>query len=52
MAFANLVAFDRPLSGISAPGTTGRLCSESEMAIREEAAYQRGADAARALGDQ
>jgi flagellar assembly protein FliH len=52
MAFAKLIAFDRPLSGISAPGTTGRMCSETEIAAREEAAYQRGVDAARALGDQ
>lgn len=52
MAFAKLIAFDRPLSGFSAPGTTGRLCSETEIAAREEAAYQRGVDSARALADQ
>lgn len=52
MAFAKLIAFDRPLTGISAPGLAGRLCSEAEIAAREEAAYRRGVDAARALADQ
>ncbi|HEY1110334.1 MAG TPA: FliH/SctL family protein [Opitutaceae bacterium] len=52
MAFAKLVAFDRPLQGISVPGQAGRFCSEAEIAQREEAAYQRGVDAARALADQ
>lgn len=52
MAFAKLIAFDRPLSGVSVPGVLGRLCSEAEIAGREEAAYQRGIDAARALADQ
>ncbi len=52
MAFAKLIAFDRPLSGVSTPGQNGRFCSESELAEREEAAYRRGVDAARALADQ
>ena len=52
MAFAKLVAFDRPLSGVSAPGFIGRMCSEAEVARREAAAYQRGVDASRALADQ
>jgi flagellar assembly protein FliH len=52
MAFANIIAFDRPLTGIATPGTGGRLCSETEIAGRENAAYQRGVDASRALADQ
>jgi flagellar assembly protein FliH len=52
MAFAKLIAFDRALGGISAAGITGRMCSEREIASREEAAYQRGVDASRALADQ
>jgi flagellar assembly protein FliH len=52
MAFAKLIAFDRPLQGVSLPGHAGKACSESEVAAREEAAYQRGVDASRALADQ
>lgn len=52
MAFAKLIAFDRPLQGVSVPGQSGKYCSEAELAAREEAAYQRGVDAARALADQ
>ena len=52
MAFAKLIAFDRPLSGVSAPGFIGRTCSEAEVVRREAAAYQRGVDASRALADQ
>lgn len=52
MAFAKLIAFDRPLSGVSAPGFKGQMCSEAEIVRREGAAYQRGVDAARALADQ
>lgn len=52
MAFAKLIAFDRALQGVSIPGQAGRFCSEAELAAREEAAYQRGVDAARALADQ
>jgi flagellar assembly protein FliH len=52
MAFAKLIAFDRPLHGISVPGQAGKICTESELAAREEAAYQRGVDASRALADQ
>ena len=42
MAFAKLIVFDRPLTGVSAPGLAGRTCSETELAAREEAAYRRG----------
>ena len=52
MAFSKLIAFDRPLSGVSAPGFTGRTCTEREIIAREEAAYKRGVDASRALADQ
>lgn len=52
MAFAKLIAFDRPLQSVSVPGQAGRYCSEAEIAQREAAAYQRGVDAARALADQ
>jgi flagellar assembly protein FliH len=52
MAFAKLIAFDRPLQGLTTPGHAGKFCSETELAAREEAAYQRGVDAARALADQ
>lgn len=52
MAFSKLIAFDRPLRGVTAPGFLGSTCSEAESATREAAAYQRGVDAARALADQ
>ncbi len=52
MAFAKLIPFDRPLVGAAIPGQAGRFCSESELAARDEAAYARGVDAARALADQ
>ncbi len=52
MAFARLIAFDRPLHGISVPGEVGKRWTDAEIAVREEAAYQRGVDAARALADQ
>lgn len=52
MAFAKLVAFDRPLSGISAPGQTGRMYDEHEVAATTERAYQRGIDDARGAADQ
>lgn len=52
MAYAKLIPFDRPLSGAAIPGTAGHFCSETELAARDEAAYHRGIDAARALADQ
>lgn len=52
MAYAKLIAFDRPLSGASLPGQPGRLCSETELAAREDRAYRRGVDATRGLADQ
>lgn len=52
MAFAKLVAFDRPLSGVSAPGQTGRTYTEADIAAATQAAYTRGIDDARAAADQ
>jgi flagellar assembly protein FliH len=52
MAFAKLIPFDRPLVGAAIPGQAGRYLSETELADRDEAAYQRGVDAARGLADQ
>ncbi len=52
MAFAKLVAFDRPLAGAVIPGAAGRFCTDKELAALDEAAYRRGIDAARALADQ
>ena len=52
MAFAKLIAFDRPLQGVTVPGQAGKFWSEADLSAREEAAYQRGVDAARALADQ
>jgi flagellar assembly protein FliH len=52
MAYAKLIAFDRKLVGAAIPGQAGRHCSEVELAARDEAAYRRGIDAARALADQ
>jgi len=52
VAYAKLIAFDRKLVGAAIPGQAGRHCSETELAARDAAAYQRGVDAARALADQ
>jgi flagellar assembly protein FliH len=52
VAFAKLIPFDRPLVGAAIPGQAGRFLSETELAERDEAAYQRGVDAARSLADQ
>lgn len=52
MAYAKLVAFDRPLTGVSAPGQGGRTYTEAELAKATQAAYRRGVDDARAAADQ
>lgn len=52
MAYIKLVPFDRPLAGATLPGAKGRYCTETELAALDEAAYNRGVDAARALADQ
>jgi len=51
MAFAKLIAFDRPLTGAILPGG-GRAYTETELAARTEAAYRKGLDAAHAATDQ
>jgi flagellar assembly protein FliH len=52
MAYAKLIPFDRRLSGVAIAGQAGRYYTETELAAREEAAYQRGVDATRTLADQ
>jgi flagellar assembly protein FliH len=52
MAYAKLIAFDRALSGVVLPGSTGRTYGEVEVAQLTEAAYRRGVDATRAAADQ
>jgi flagellar assembly protein FliH len=52
MPFAKLVAFDRPVIGISAPGQVGRVFQEADMARATQAAYRRGIDDARGAADQ
>lgn len=53
MAYAKLIAFDRPLSGAAIPGRAGaRLFTEAEVVAREQAAYRNGVDSARAAADQ
>lgn len=52
MAFAKLIAFDRPLAAAAIPGQHGRYCSDAELARIAQDGYNRGVDAARALGDQ
>lgn len=52
MAFAKIIAFDRPLAAVAVAGRPGRFCSETELAAIAQDGYNRGVDAARALGDQ
>jgi flagellar assembly protein FliH len=52
MASTKLIAFDRPLAGASAAGQGARFCTEVELAHREQEAFRRGVDSARALADQ
>lgn len=52
MAFAKLIAFDRPLAGATLPGAGGRFCTEAELAAHAQDGYRRGIDAARSLADQ
>lgn len=52
MAYAKLIPFDRRLAGVAIAGQSGRYYTETELAAREEAAYQRGVDATRTLADQ
>jgi flagellar assembly protein FliH len=52
VAFAKLIAFDRPLAAAVLPGTGGRFFTEAELAEHAQAGYRRGVDAARAAADQ
>jgi flagellar assembly protein FliH len=52
MAFAKLIAFDRPLASAALPGAGGRFCTEAELAAHGQEGYRRGIDAARSLADQ
>jgi flagellar assembly protein FliH len=52
MAFAKLIAFDRPLAGAVLPGHAGQMYGEAEVAEKIEQAYRRGVDAARGAADQ
>jgi flagellar assembly protein FliH len=52
VAFAKLIAFDRPLAAAVRPGTGGRFCTEAELAAHAQEGYRRGVDAARAAADQ
>jgi flagellar assembly protein FliH len=52
MAFAKLIAFDRPLAGAVAPGSPGRLCDETELAEKVQEAYRKGVDDTRGSADQ
>ena len=52
MAFAKLIAFDRPLIGALLPGSASRAYSEAELAARTEEAYRKGVDTTREAVDQ
>jgi flagellar assembly protein FliH len=52
MAFAKLIAFDRPLIGALLPGSASRAYSEAELANRTEEAYRKGVDVTREAVDQ
>ena len=52
MPFSKLVAFDRHMIGVSAPGRVGRVYDEAEVAKATQAAYRRGIDDARGGADQ
>lgn len=52
MAFAKLIAFDRPLTGAVLPGRGGRQFTEAEVSARAEEAYRKGVDSTHAMMDQ
>jgi flagellar assembly protein FliH len=47
-----LVAFDRPLTGVSLPGQGSRVYSDTELAAVRQKAYQEGSDSAREFANQ
>lgn len=52
MAFAKIIAFDRPLAAAILPGREQPCHTAAELAAAAAAAYQRGIDDARAAADQ
>lgn len=52
MAFRQLITLDRTLANVTVVGRSPLVLSEAQAAAREQAAYQRGVDDARALADQ
>ena len=52
MPFSKLIAFDRPMIGVLAPGQVGRAYTEADLAKATQAAYRRGIDDARGGADQ
>ena len=52
MAHSKLISFDRPLVSATLTGQGERRYTEAEINAREQEAYQRGADEARAFTDQ
>ena len=52
MAFAKLIAFDRPLKGVIAPGVANHVFTEAEVTKATQEAYRRGIDDARGAADQ
>jgi flagellar assembly protein FliH len=52
VAYAKLIAFDRPLTGATLPGRTSRLHTDAELAARTQTAFREGIDTARAAADQ
>ncbi len=48
----HIVAFDRPLAGVSLPGHDARRHTDAELAAARQAGYREGTDSARAFADQ
>jgi flagellar assembly protein FliH len=48
----HVVAFDRPLAGVTLPGHAPRRYTEADLAGARAAGYREGTDAARAFADQ
>ena len=48
----HLIAFDRPLIGVTLPGHAPRRYTEAELAAARTAGYREGTDAARAFADE
>ena len=51
-AHNKLVAFDRPLSGVSLPGQGARIYTDAEISDIRHQAYQEGSDSARGFASQ